>query len=345
MNQTQAKFLRRFPQVLRLAIMAAASLVVIFGLIVLIVWQWYQLRLKPIDPNNTEAVEFVVERDEKADEIAERLEDKELIKSAQAFKWYVRVGNHDDYQAGSFEISQSMSVPEIVEVLRDAQASNTRVTIYPGLRLDEVADSLVEQGFGLSTVATALDASRYLDHPVARWWPRGQSPSLEGYLYPETFNVTDFEQSDADSIIRRSLNEFPQALKDNPDLESNFAARGLTVHQAVVLASIVEQEAKEPEDMPKIAQVFFKRLGRGAALQAGSTSDYAHSVLNQPLNFEINHPYNTHRNPGLPPGPISNVGEQALLAVANPADTDYYFFTVDADGELYFETLKDRGLN
>ena len=342
MRQIQVKFLRRFPLFLRLAIMAAASLVVIFGLIVLIAWQWYQLGLKPADASATELELFVVDRGQSAERIAEALEDRDLIKSAFVFDWYVRVGDHySEFQAGNFEVSQSMSVPEVVEVLKYGQASNSRTTIIPGLRLDEVADSMVEQGFSRGVVATALDASRYPDHPVAKWWPTNQSPSLEGYLYPETFNVTGFEQSDADSVVRRSLNEFAQVFKDNPDLEANFTSRGLTVHQAVIFASIVGQEASRPDDLAKVAQVFFKRYNQGATLGADPPVFYAHYVLNQPLDFDLDHPYNTRKNPGLPPGPIANVSEQVLLAVANPADTDYYFFLTGDDGTVYFNKTLD----
>ena len=341
MRQIQVKFLRRFPLFLRLAIMAAASLVVIFGLIVLIAWQWYHLNLKPADVSVTELELFVVDRGQSAERIAEALEDRDLIKSAFVFSWYVRVNDHySELQAGNFEVSQSMSVPEIVEVLKDAQASNSRVTIIPGLRRDEVFDSLVEQGFSRAAVTNALTADNYLDHPVARWWP-DESPSLEGYLYPETFNVTGFEQSDIDSVIRRSLNEFAQVFKDNPDLEADFASQGLTVHQAVILASIVGQEASQPDDLAKVAQVFLKRYNQGASLGADPPVFYAYYVLNQPLDFDLDHPYNTRKNPGLPPGPIANVSEPVLLAVANPADTDYYFFLTGDDGTVYFNKTLD----
>ena len=346
MERTQIRFLRRFPRFLRLAIMTAASLVVLFGLIALIVWQRYQLGLKPVDPNNPEVELFVVDKDQKPSDTAKALEDRGLIKSSLIFEWYLRIDSNDgrDLQRGSFEISRAMSIPEIVDVLEDSQASNNRVTIFPGHRLDEIADSLEEQGFDPSVVATALDASRYADHPVARWWPEpGNQPVslLEGYLYPETFNVTGFEQDDIDSIVRRSLDEFARVFKDNPDLEAKLAGRGLTVHQAVIFASIVAQEAERPDDMAKVAQVFFKRYNQGAVLGADPPVFYAYHVLNRPIDFHADYPYNTRRVPGLPPTPISNFGDQALLATANPAATDYYFFVAGDDGTIYFNQTLD----
>lgn len=342
MSRIQIRFLRRFPLFLRLAVMTAASLVVLFGLIVLIAWQWYQLGLKPVDPGDTQLELFIVDQGQTPKRTAEALEDRDLIKSAFAFEWYLRVGGHDgkNLQHGNFEISRSMSVPEIVEVLRHGQSSNSRVTIYPGLRLDQIFDSLVEQGFSRAVVTSALEADRYLDHPVAGWWPEGQTPSLEGYLYPETFNVTSFEQSDADSVVRRSLNEFAQVFKDNPSLEADLADRGLTVHQAVIFASIVAQEAERPDDMAKVSQVFFRRRNEGKALGADPPVFYAYHVLKRPIDFKADYPYNTRRVPGLPPTPISNFNDQALLATANPADTNYYFFVAGDDGTIYFnETL------
>lgn len=342
MNKTQIRFLRRYPLFLRLAIMAAASLVVLGGLIALIAWQWYQLGLRPVDVDDTSTREFVVERGQSSESIAEALEDRDLIKSAFVFDWYVRVNDHySDFQSGNFEIARSMSVSEIVDVLKDGQASSNRVTIYPDLRLDEIFDSLVDQGFSRPAVTDALDARRHLDHPVAEWWPKEQPPRLlEGYLYPETFNVTGFETEDLDSVVRRSLNEFAQVFKDNPNLESGLAAQGLTVHQGVILASIVAQEASDPEDMAKIAQVFLKRYNQGASLGADPPFFYAFHVLGTSLDFDVEHPYNTRKVAGLPPGPIANFKAEALLAVANPADTNYYFFVAGDDGTIHFnETL------
>ena len=335
----QAKFLRRFPLFLRLAIISALGIILLAGLIVLIIWQWYQLGQKPADSRAVNIELFIVDQGQSLERIAEALEDRDLIRSATVFEWYVRVhGHYSEFQAGNFEVSPSMTVVEIVEILKSGQASNQRVTIFPGRRLDELAVSLQDQGFSDSIVTTALSADRWLDHPVAQWWPDGAS--LEGYLYPETFNVTGFEQSDADSLIRRSLNELNRVLKDNPDFQAGFSRQNLTVHQAVILASIVANEASRPEDMAKVAQVFLKRYRQGARLESDLTVLYAHFALGRPLDFKVDHDYNTRLRPGLPPGPISNVGIEALRAVANPADSDYYFFVAGDDGTIYFnETL------
>ena len=345
----QAKFLRRFPLFLRLAIIAAVGLILLAGLIVLIIWQWYQLGQKPVDTRSVALELFVVEQGQSLERIAEALKDRELIRNTTVFEWYVRVGgDYSEFQAGDFEVSPSMTVAEIVEILKYGQASNRRVTIFPNRRLDQLATSLQEQGFTDAIVTTSLSADRWLDHPVARWWPAG-SASLEGYLYPETFNVTGFEQSDADSLIRRSLNEFSRVLKDNPDLEAGFQQQQLSVHEAVILASIVTSEASRPEDLAKVAQVFLKRYHLGRPLGADPPVFYAHFALGRPLDFSVDHDYNTRLRPGLPAGAISNVGLEPLRAVANPADTDYYFFLAGDDGTIYFnETLdghnRDRRL-
>ena len=316
---SQMKILRRFPVFLRLAIISAAGLVVLAGLIVLIIWQWYQLGQNPADNKATETQLFVVETGQSLDRIAEALKYRELIRSATAFRWYVRIGDHySEFQAGNFEISPSMTVSEVVEVLKYGQATSNRVTILPGQRLDQVAEALVEQGFSRSVVATALNVDRYLDHPVAAWWP-ADPDNLEGYLYPETFNATGFDQADADSVVRRSLNELARILRDNPDLEAGFERQGLSVHQAVILASIIVQEAQRPEDQAQVAQVFFKRLNQGGVLGADPPVFYAHFALGEPLDLKGDHAYNTRVRPGLPPGPISNVSREALAAVANPA--------------------------
>ena len=337
MNKVRTGFWRGWPLFLRLAIIVTAGLIFLAGLLVLFVWQWYQSGLRPVDVADNAAREFVVERGQSLESIAENLQERDLIKNASVFSWYVRANDHySEFQAGNFEVNRSMSVAEIVNALKDAQAANSQVTIFPDLRLDEIADSLVEQGFDREAVDASLDASRYLDHPVAKWWPKDPLPSLEGYLYPETLNVTGFEPADLDSVVERSLDEFVRVFEANPSLESDLAAQGLTVHRAVILASIVAQEASEPEDMAKVAQVFFTRLNRGASLGADPPFFYAFHVLGQPLDFDLDHPYNTRKVAGLPPGPIANFKDKALLAVANPADTDYYFFVAGDDGTIYF---------
>ena len=208
------------------------------------------------------------------------------------------------------------------------------MTIFPNQRLDQIEDSLVEQGFDRLDVQVAMQASRYADHPVAEYKP--PTASLEGYLAPETFSVNQFNADSAESVIRRSLDEFASNLTEEiiAAIEGNENAFR-SVHEAVTLASVVEAEVG-PEYRPEVAQVFIKRLAGGIKLESDVTFIYAAAVEGgEPT---VNHPsaYNTRLHGGLPPGPIGNVSESSLKAVAFPAGTDYLFFVTGDDGVTHF---------
>ena len=332
---------------LRALLVFAGSLILVAAIVVFFIWRWYEQGQAPANRNQIETQLFTIDRGQTVGQIAINLKDEGLIQNPAVFKWYVRIGDHySQFQAGNFQLSPAMTVAEVVAVLKRGQATNNEIIILPDQRLDQIEASLVSQGFPKAVIAAALKADKYLDHPVAQYWPK-DNQSLEGYLYPETFYVTSFGQADAESLIRRSLNQFSRLLNDDPRLLAGFADQGLTVHEAVILASIVDQEVDNFEDQRRVAQVFLKRLRRGAGLGSDVVFFYAVAVLDTPLDFSIDHPYNGRLRPGLPPTPIGNTRLESLLAVADPAPTDYYFFLAGDDGTIHFnktyaDHLRDR---
>jgi UPF0755 protein len=138
----------------------------------------------------------------------------------------------------------------------------------------------------------------------------------------------------AQTIIRESLEEMQSHL--TPDIISGFAAQGLSVYKGVTLASIVYQESGQPAADPTIAQVFLLRIKQGMPLQSNVTADYASDLAGVARTVTINSPYNTYLQPGLPPGPISNMIDSSLKAVAHPANTDYLYFIAGDDGTIHF---------
>ena len=163
--------------------------------------------------------------------------------------------------------------------------------------------------------------------------------SLEGYLYPETFHRT--ATTSPEEIIKQSLDEMQKHL--TPDLRAAIVRQGLTVHDGIKLASIIEQEVSNPEDKKVVAQVFLKRLREGIALESDPTALYGAVKDGAEPSLQYDSPYNTYNNRGLTPTPISNVSQSSLEAVAHPANTDYLYFVAGDDGKTYFSrTLSEH---
>lgn len=321
-------------RVRRVTFIVAAALL---GLALLLagVHLYYRSQLQAVSQSD-ETVHFIVTSGETAGQIGDNLVDQGLIRSSQTFKWYVSIHKvRDSLQAGSYELRPNMSTPDVVSVLTHGKITTDLVTILPGLRIDQVRETLIESGFSAEEVDLALDPDTYRDHPVLAYLPVGAN--LEGYIYPESF------QKDADTtaaeIIEVSLDEMNAAL--TADVRAGFQAHGLDVHQGITLASVVEREAPEAE-RPLVAQVFLSRLSLEMPLQSDPTSMYGARLDGLDLTGAFapirlhDSPYNTYMYPGLPVGPISNVNKSALEAVAHPADTDWLYFVAGSDGKTYY---------
>jgi len=192
-------------------------------------------------------------------------------------------------------------------------------------------------------VDLALNPNLYQNHPVLADKPAGAS--LEGYLYPESFQKT--AQTTVQDIIKASLDQMQLHL--SPEVRAGFAQQGLTIRQGVTLASILEQEignqdpAKDLEDKKIVAQVFLLRLKQGKNLESDVTVNYGNIRDEQEPGQDFASQYNTYKHAGLPVGPISNVGKNSLMAVAYPAATDYLFFVAGDDHKTYFSrTLQEH---
>lgn len=301
---------------------------------------WYQQQLRPV--SNVERVE-VVEIPEGAtvQEIATTLEEKGLIRSSQAFMWYVRSNSLlDAMKAGTYELNAAKSTPDIISVITEGRVLENAVTILPGKRLDQIKESLIKAGFSAEDIDAALEPSQYKGHPALVAKPTDQS--LEGYLFPETFNANS--KTTAKDIITKSLDEMAENL--TPELIDKFQDNGLGIHEAVTLASIVIKESSSPEDQKVIAGVFLNRLAQGMVLGSDVTYQYIADITGQPRSAFIDSPYNTRKFGGLPPGPIASVSNSALVAVANPEKTDYLYFVAGDDGNIYYgKTLAEHEAN
>lgn len=304
-------------------------LVVVLGVVAAVRF-WYQDQLKPMGDSQL-SITVVIPQGSTAQQIALLLEEKQVIKSAKAFEWYVRLNKlRGDMQAGQYVLDPSQSTPTIAKIIVKGKVQTGSFTILPAQRLDQIKAAFIKVGYNESAVNQALEASSYKNHPALISKPLGAS--LEGYLHPETFQTTS--STTPTEIIRQSLDETAEVL--TADKTDGFRKQGLNVHQAITLASIVEQEVPSGADRRMVAQVFLNRLKNGMSLGSDVTYRYAAIVTGQEPSPFIDSPYNTRKYAGLPPGPISNVSESSLSAVANPSSNDYLFFVAGDDGKTYY---------
>ena len=303
---------------------------VIVGISLAGLYFWYQQQLSPVSKDST-SISVVIPSGSTTKQIAAKLAQQKVIKNALAFEWYVRLNNlRANLQAGTYALDPSVSVSKITAIISNGIVKKDSFTILPAKRLDQIKASMVKSGFSQQSVDEAFMASKYANHPALANKPSGAS--LEGYLYPDTYERT--ANTTPSDIVRQSLDEMAKTL--TPDMQDAFKKQGLTPHQAVTLASIVEQEAPGATDRRMAAQVFLNRLKQGIPLGSDVTYRYAGAVLGvEPTPF-IDSPYNTRKYAGLPPGPISNVSKVSLNAVANPIPSDYLFFVAGDDGVVHY---------
>jgi len=316
--------LKKLAQWPMIAVVVIVLAIVVVITSVVIARQIYHSNLKPLNSLDQKSITIEISQGSTLDEVAELLKNKKIIKSDWAFKQYVRDKNaSNELKAGTYELSPAQSVSEIVAIITGGKIASNLITILPGHRLDQLKKMFMNNGFSEAEVDKALNPDLYKNHPALVDKPA--EASLEGYLYPESFQKTS--ETKPEDIIRQSLDEMQKRL--TPRKRQDFVAQGLTAHQAIILASIVEREADRQADRDQIAQVFLNRLRTGMRLESDATGVYGE-------------PYNTYAHDGLPPGPISNVSESSLNAVAHPAGTSYLYFVAGDDGKVYFSYTKEE---
>jgi UPF0755 protein len=304
----------------------------------------------PVNPFG-EPQPFEVELGETPPSVAARLQADGLIPDVAAFRNFLLYSGLDTtLQAGKYFLSPAMTPIEIARRLQDATPTEVTFTVLPGWRLEEVAATLPTSGLEISPdeflAAAKTRPSGYVFLDDLPSWA-----SLEGFLAPGSYRLP--RQLSVEELFNVLLDEFSTAL--TTEIRRGFERQGVNVFEAVTLASIVERETVNEEEMPLIASVFLNRLGIGMKLEADSTAQYAlgYNEMQQtwwtnPLRGEdlsIDSAYNTYLYPGLPPGPIANPSLTALRAVALPAQTPYFYFRAacdDSGNHLFAETFEQH---
>lgn len=278
--------------------------------------------------------------------VSRRLVAEGLAKNALAVELYGRYeGLETRLQAGRYLVSPTMSPAEILRKIAsgDAVFNEITITIPEGWSLNDI--ELHFERLGLFTKErfqrAAVMQPTYGDFQILSHLE--DDTILDGYLFPDTYRI--FEDSTPESIVRRMLTNFQRRITDEMLVE--IASQDRSLHDVLTLASIVQEEANDAEQMAAVAGVFWNRLRDGIRLESDATVNYVLGTNKRQPTFadtEVDHPYNTYENNGLPPGPIGNPGIEAIRAAINPADHDYYFFLHPTDGRIILSRTFDEHL-
>lgn len=327
----------------------------------------FNLRLREADLSipagtNPRPRPFVINPGEPARFVAARLAAAGFVNDADLLNLYLRVtGLEKRIEAGNFMLSETMTIPEIAEALQNALFEEVLVTIPEGFRVEEIAERLSESNVieperFLNAVRQPRSLSIFENYDFLSELPA--NASLEGYLFPDTYRFPVFA-STPELVIASFLNNF-QAKVGPTGLVGGGS--GLSGHNLITLASIVEREAVQADERPLIAGVYLNRLNAsciqdvgGTYLQADPTVQYARGTVGnwwwKPQRIEeyatVISPYNTYLNQGLPPGPIASPGLSAIQATRDPAAVDYCFFLATGDDgrHIFARTLAEHVQN
>jgi peptidoglycan lytic transglycosylase G len=268
---------------------------------------------------------------------AESLAHSGAIRSATLFRIYARVRRGDrSIRAGTYALPRDIGWNGVLDALYGGKGLMRGVTIPEGFSASQVMHAVVTH---LQVPAESADAAirdsswrRRLDIPT---------PTLEGYLFPDTYFLP--ERSTARDAVAMMVRRFEQVWR--PEWTARLDTLGLTRHDLVTLASIVETEAKLSEERPVIAGVYINRLRAGMLLQADPTVQYvlpAHKARLMYKDLRVKSPYNTYLHKGLPPGPIASPGRPSIVAALYAADVPYKYFVAFPDGHHEFRVTEGQ---
>jgi UPF0755 protein len=291
------------------------------------------LMSSPSESNET--IVFEVQPGQSFTAVAQNLNSQRLINSTRFFRIYAQVlGVTGDIKVGEYALKQSMKPGEVMDILKSGQSIRRKFVVTEGLNIFEIAELYEKQGFGSREAFVGL-----VTDPVLAQKLTGEIvPSLEGFLFPETYELTKYTKTE--EIIALMVQNFK-----NNFAKVDIASLGesWTPLKVITLASIIEKETGAPEERPQISAVFHNRLKKGMMLQTDPTIIYGMAVEKKETIYNITRedirrptPYNTYTIKGLPPGPISNPGLASLQAAVSPANVSSLFFVSRNDGTHVF---------
>ena len=318
----------------------------------------YKNSLQPVQ-KESETVSFVVEAGSSAKTVASQLKEAGLIRNPDFAYYFIRSKKLTDIKTGTYTLDKSWDAEKIFTVLNDPNAGEVdtvSVTIIEGDWAKHVAQKISQvTNVSYEELMALWNDDEYIRSLMERYpfitedvFNPDIRIRLEGFLAPNTYLF--YPETDAKTVTEKILD---QQLTVYNRFADKIAASPYNVHELYTLASIVQYESGKTEDMKLIAGVFYNRLDINMALQSSVTVCYAmdedngENWLACEANADYESPYNTYKYPGLPPGPIVNAGEEAIAAVLEPTESDYYYFMADVDtGVVYYaKTLDEHNAN
>lgn len=293
---------------------------------------WWSQSTLPIDPTDSTVITYQIQKGSSVRQIAADLMKKNLIRSPTAFFILVKLsGLERSLQAGDFRLSKSMDARMIAQSLTHG-TSDIWLRTLEGWRVEEVAQ----------------EVAKTLDIPTSEFMKFAR----EGYMFPDSYSMP--QDATAGAVVEIFANTFDK--KITTEMRNKVASSGLTMEEVIILASIVEREGNSSVDRPIIAGILRKRLEASWPLQVDATLQYALGY--QPnekswwkkyltnVDKEIESPFNTYKYVGLPPAPICNPGIEAIEAVINPQESDYWFYIHDTSGTAHYgRTIEEHNAN
>ncbi len=282
-------------------------------------------------------VTIVVEKGDALPNVADKLQEAGIIRSSVLFQLEARLQEQEtEIKAGEYEFTPGESGDEILGTLsRGESVSALTITVPEGLTLEQTA-GVVEEQSGIPAGEFQAAAARtdygydFLDDPAIR--------TTEGFLFPKQYEFD--RDTDAGQIVDRFLRQYRIETEDL-DFAAGRGGVELTEYELITMASLIEKESANLEERPIIASVIYNRIQAGMPLQVDASILYALDEPKENLklsDLEIDSPYNTYANIGLPPGPIASPSHESIEAALRPAETDYLYYVLQAGGEEHFFT-------
>lgn len=312
----------------------------------LAVQSWRAYKQQPDE--DAQVVEFTIQEGQDFGSIAFTLEDQGIIASDFWFKVTAALTKRTNVlKPGTFELKPGMNYNDILNTLSIAESNEVTLTIPEGLTLAQ-AGKMVTEKFAVTQGEwdrlTGVD-SPFETHAFVVAAEKPDDVDLEGYLFPDTYRF--FADATGEEIVGKLLDTMTDRVESLDEPKGRAAT--YTVHELLTLASIVEREVRTETSRRNVADIFLKRLEINMPLQSDATINYiigGDDPSPTYADLEVESPYNTYRNPGLPPGPISSTGLMAIRAVFEPIANDYYFFLTTDEGDIYYaETYDEHNAN
>jgi UPF0755 protein len=315
---------------------------------------WWEGAIAPIAPTqaatnqSAKSVMVEIKRGSSAQAIGQTLVQKGLIRDADAWQWWTRLQGWQKvpggFQAGTYDLSPSANMAEIAQTIWQGKIATRKFMIPEGWSQREMAEYFQQEGmFAANEFLQAVQQVPYQKYP----WLPPNLPHLEGFLYPDTYQLGAVEKPTPQQIVYQMLDRFQEMAL--PVYQQQQGKTNLSLLQWATLGSIVEREAVVPQERRLIAGVFTNRLRQGMPLGSDPTVEYGlgirqtkernltYAQVDQPT------PYNTYINPGLPPTPIASAGVESLKATLQPEATEYLYFMARYDGtHIFTKTLGDH---